>query len=82
MRNGLDMTIVPLPATIIGRKALSADTTLYRLTLESSEGDRFDSTPGNSSSSRCLRAVKSPYPWPVRRGSITASSCASGGLDT
>jgi sulfhydrogenase subunit gamma (sulfur reductase) len=46
MRNGRDMTIVPLPATIIGRKALSADTTLYRLTLESNEGDRFDFNPG------------------------------------
>jgi NAD(P)H-flavin reductase len=40
------MTIVPLPATIIGQKALSADTTLYRLTLESVEGDRFDFNPG------------------------------------
>ncbi|MDR3579828.1 MAG: FAD/NAD(P)-binding protein [Oryzomonas sp.] len=46
MRNSRDMTIVPLPATIIGRKALSADTTLYRLALESSEEDGFDFNPG------------------------------------
>ncbi|GFE61836.1 FAD/NAD(P)-binding protein [Geobacter sp. AOG2] len=46
MRNDRDPTIAPLPATIIGLKTLSADTALFRLTLENSEGDRFDFNPG------------------------------------
>jgi sulfhydrogenase subunit gamma (sulfur reductase) len=46
MKNGRDMTSVPIPATIIGRKTLSVDTALYRLALENSEKDRFDFNPG------------------------------------
>jgi NAD(P)H-flavin reductase len=41
-----DNTSIPPPATISSRQTLSGDTTLYRLSLESSGTDRFDFNPG------------------------------------
>ncbi len=41
-----DQSLLPVPARVRGVRELSADTTLYLLSMEGGEGERFDFTPG------------------------------------